>query len=185
VKSGERLIAGITAHVIVAEPESMELPQTIRLIAGAYVELVNQVRALHDLVDQTDPHDPIGTALTAVGLAQKPPDWPTGPRLVPDPTPVSPDVQDIEQLAATYLRFMHGPDLTKYETFVVRVWDGMDGCWTDCTGEVSRDEALRVWAKHTDGGKHHVSYSEIDYYRIFPGGSQMLWDGSEGGEMHR
>jgi hypothetical protein len=65
------------------------------------------------------------------------------------------------------------------------VWDGMDGCWTNCTGEVSRDEALRTWAKETDGGTQRVKFDEIDYYRIFPGGTRMAWDGSEGREMFR
>ena len=73
----------------------------------------------------------------------------------------------------------------KYESYVVRVWDGMDGCWTDCTGAVEGGEALRYWAERTSGGSHHVAYAEIDYYRIFPGSTRMIWDGSEGGEMHR
>jgi hypothetical protein len=73
----------------------------------------------------------------------------------------------------------------KCETYVVRVWDGMDGCWTDCTGEVGRDAALRVWAERTDGGTRCVAYAEIDYYRIFPGGTRMNSDGSEGRELHR
>jgi hypothetical protein len=73
----------------------------------------------------------------------------------------------------------------KYESYVVRQWDGMDGCWTDCTGAVERFEALRYWAERTSGGTHHVAYAEIDYYRIFPGGTRMTWDGSEGREMHR
>jgi hypothetical protein len=91
-----------------------------------------------------------------------------------------------DQLAALYHRVMGSAiDFTKHATFVVRLWDGMDGCWTDCTGEVGRDEALRVWAKKTNGGVHRVSYGEIDYYAIFPGDTRMLWDGSEGMEMHR
>jgi hypothetical protein len=61
----------------------------------------------------------------------------------------------------------------------------MDGCWTDCTGEVGRDAALRVWAERTDGGTRCVAYAEIDYYRIFPGGTRMNSDGSEGRELHR
>jgi hypothetical protein len=73
----------------------------------------------------------------------------------------------------------------KYERYIVRVWDGMDGCWTDCTGEVDREAALRYWAEQTDGGTHRVAFAEIDYYRIFPGGTRMTWDGSEGREMHR
>ncbi len=89
-------------------------------------------------------------------------------------------------LVALYARVM-GPaiDFARHETFIVRQWDGMDGCWTDCTGEVSRDEALRVWADYTQQGTKRVAYKEIDYYAIFPGGTCMLYDGSEGREMHR
>jgi hypothetical protein len=90
-------------------------------------------------------------------------------------------------LAALYTRVMHPAiDFTRHQTFVVRVWDGMDGCWTNCTGEVDRDEALRVWAQETGDGTHHVSFHQIDYYAIFPGGTRMLWDGSdEEGQMFR
>src|SRR5262249_1072081 len=57
-------------------------PQALRFLARAYVELRSQVRALHDLVDQTDPKDPIGVALTNVGLALRPPEpaQPDGPK---------------------------------------------------------------------------------------------------------
>jgi hypothetical protein len=107
-----------------------------------------------------------------------------GPRLVLTPTQVEGLTAD--QRVDLYHSVMGGAlDFTKHETFVVRVWDGMDGCWTDCTGAVSREEALRVWAARTDGGARHISYDEIDYYAIFPGGTIMLWDGSEGREMRR
>lgn len=94
-------------------------------------------------------------------------------------------MNEIEQIENTYRRVMHGPDLTKHQTFIVRVWDGMDGCWTDCTGEVSREEALRAWAGYTDGGTRKISYAEIDYYQIFPGDTRMIWNGADGAEMHR
>ncbi|HSX22407.1 MAG TPA: hypothetical protein VLE97_06480 [Gaiellaceae bacterium] len=90
-------------------------------------------------------------------------------------------------LLALYCRVMREPEASfvKHASYIVRVWDGMDGCWTDCTGEVDRDEALRVWAERTGGGTRQVSFAEIDYYRIFPGGTRMDWDGSEGREMFR
>jgi hypothetical protein len=92
-----------------------------------------------------------------------------------------------DALAALYARVMHPAiDFARHQTFVVRVWDGMDGCWSDCTGEVDRDEALRIWADRTNGGTHRVSFREIDYYAIFPSGTRMLWDGAdEEGEMFR
>jgi hypothetical protein len=191
----ERQIAEAAARVI-AKAEEVGLPdaptalgvtqRAFRSLARAYVELRDQVRALHDLVDQTDPNDPVGAALTKVGLERRPRDWnATGPRLVPAPAKaenLSPD-----QLLKLYCRVMRETEdvFVKYENYIVRVWDGMDGCWTDCTGEVGREEALRYWAKETDGGTRRIGYSEIDYYRIFPGGTRMMWDGSEGREMHR
>ena len=76
----ERRLATITADVIVTAAD-MGLPDAasglaskhaIQLLARSFVEQRDQIRALHDLVDQTDPSDPIGTALTQVGLARCP-----------------------------------------------------------------------------------------------------------------
>lgn len=189
-----RQLAEVAARVI-AKAEEISLPDlpeklvtshAIRFLARAYIELRDQVRALHDLVDQTDPNDPIGVALTKVDLERRPPDWTTAqePRLVLTPTQVA--ELSVDQLVGLYRRVMGvAIDSTKRTTFVVRVWDGMDGCWTDCTTAISYDAALRYWAERTDGGARYVSYSEIDYYAIFPGGTRMLWDGSEEMEMHR
>lgn len=106
-------------------------------------------------------------------------------RVVPTPADVAKMPE--ADLIALYCRVMNdvAEVFVKYESYAVRHWDGMDGCWTDCTGDVGREEALRYWAGKTDGGTHHVAYAEIDYYRIFPGGTRMVWDGSEGREMHR
>ncbi len=100
----------------------------------------------------------------------------------------------VEELIALYGRVMpsHGLRLDDPEArFTLRVWDGMDGCWTDCAyGEhkavnVPAEKALRAWAHETDDGTKRVSFSEIDYYRIFPAGTRMAWDGSDGREMFR
>ena len=163
-------------------------PKAFRLLARSYIELREQVRTLHELVDQTDPNDPIGVALTKVGLANKP----SLPGHRPRPLQIVFTQEqiaklDISELIAIYCRRMgDAPSrFTETQRYVVRVWDGMDGCWTDCTSDVGRDEALRYWAARTDAGMHHASYSEIDYYRIFPAGTHMLFDGSQGREMHR
>lgn len=190
-----RQLAEVTARLI-AKAEEVGLPdapdklgitpQAFRLLARSYIELRGQVRALHDLVDQTDPSDPVGAALTKVGLECRPAEPAgTGPRVVRTPAEVA--AMSHDDLLALYCRVMceTADVFVKYETYVVRGWDGMDGCWTDCTGEVGLDEALRAWADRTEGGTRHVSYAEIDYWRIFPGGKRMLWDGSEGREMHR
>lgn len=163
-------------------------PMAMGLIARAYVDLRAQVRALHDLVDQTDPNDPIGVALTKVGLERRPADPPaqTKPLLVVK-SPAQVQAMRTDELLAIYCCVMReiASVFVKYETYVVRHWDGMDGCWTDCTGDVGQEEALRYWADRTDGGARQVDYAEIDYCRIFPGGTRMHWDGSDNREMHR
>jgi hypothetical protein len=90
----------------------------------------------------------------------------------------------VTDLEALYKRSNH-INFDAHEKFIVRVWDGMDGCWTDVTGEVSRDEALRVWDERTAHGTRATTYADIDYYAIFPWGARMMWDGSEGAEMNR
>lgn len=318
----ERQLAEVSARLI-ARAEEAGLPdpprqlgvtdRALRLLARAHLELRDQVHGLHDRVDLTDPSDPVGVALTAVGLTERPhtenglrealwqqvddltfstrtlnalrnagvrylgelvqqtrprllrlknfgkaslkeveeklairglflghplEGWPGSPGSPARPTTVStlpmvtlkmpsltlvresfgvpmsvppgavlvndeetaraldasavdsPAISadiNAEELLALYCRVMQevAEVFVKHETYVVRVWDGMDGCWTDCTGEVSREDALRTWAKRTDGGARCVSYAEIDYYRIFPGGTRMHWDGSEDREMHR
>jgi hypothetical protein len=95
-----------------------------------------------------------------------------------------------EQLKALYKKVMGGNaelDLfTANEKFMLRVWDGMDGCWTDCfDADVDAGTALAKWAENTENGTKRVSFNEIDYYRIFPGDTRMIWSGSEGREMFR
>lgn len=193
--TAERRLAETAARVIATAeeaglpdpPHKLGIPDpALCLLARAHAELCDQVRALHDRVDLTDPADPVGTALTEVGLAQRPPGRACrGPRLVLAAAKVA-DLGD-DELLALYCGIMREvPEVfVAHETYVVRWWDGMDGCWTDCTGEVDREQALRTWATRTDGGAHNVSYDEIDYCRIFPGDTRMRWDGSEGREMNR
>lgn len=162
-------------------------PHAFRLLARAYIELRGQVRALHDLVDQTDPNDSIGVGLTKVGLERRPFDQSTAKPLLVVKTRAQVKAMRTDDLLAIYCCVMReiASVFVKYETYVVRHWDGMDGCWTNCTGDIGQEEALRYWADRTDGGARQVDYAEIDYYRIFPGGTRLHWDGSENREMHR
>jgi hypothetical protein len=190
-EAAARVIAKAAEIGLPDPPDKLGITEhAFRLLARAYIELRDQVRALHDLVDQTDPNDPIGVALTQVGLERRPIEVAvtSKPRLIyPPMTSAQVAALSADELLTIYCRSMRevADVFVKYETYVVRGWDGMDGCWTDCTGEVGREEALRVWAERTDGGTHRIGYAEIDYYRIFPGGARMNWDGSEGREMHR
>jgi hypothetical protein len=61
------------------------------------------------------------------------------------------------------------------EQFIVRQYDGMDNQWTDMTGPVSKDEADRVWNELTAEGTKATSYEDIDYYRIFPADTRMVF----------
>ena len=187
-ETAARLIATAEEIGLPDPPDKLGVtPHALRLIARAYVELRGQVRALHDLVDQTDPNDPIGVGLTKVGLERRPSDPSTAKPLLVVKTPTQVKAMRADELLAIYCCVMReiASVFAKYETYVVRHWDGMDGCWTDCTGDVGQEEALRYWAERTDGGTRQVDYAEIDYYRIFPGGTRMHWDGSENQEMHR
>ncbi len=224
LNDSERRLAQITAQLIAqAEkvglpdpPDKLVTPLAIRLLSRSHLELLDQLRTIHDRVDQiarvaiegalrevsrqqggiateqiVDEAKSEGMLAASPFMARlpRPPEItalsPTStPRLVP--TPVQVESMTGDQLAEIYLRVMgHRINFAQHETFIVRQWDGMDGCWTDCTGAVSRDEALRDWAERTLNGVRNVSYSEIDYYAIFPGDTHMLWDGSDGREMHR
>jgi hypothetical protein len=107
--------------------------------------------------------------------------------------PPTPKGKAPEEHVALYARAM-GPsrdsfchlDLANPEAkFIVRLWDGMDGCWCDCTGEVSPREALELWMERTKDGTEKIKFDEIDYYAIFPAGTRMMWNGAEGKEMFR
>lgn len=59
------------------------------------------------------------------------------------------------------------------ELKIVRLWDMMDG-WIDVTGPVSVEEAQRIWNEKTDNGKRNTTYSDGDYYAIYPADTKMV-----------
>lgn len=67
--------------------------------------------------------------------------------------------------------------------FIVRLWDGMDGAWCDCTGPVPVEKALQLWEDRTKEGTKQIKYDEIDYYRIFDADTRMPFSGDR--EMFR
>jgi hypothetical protein len=96
-------------------------------------------------------------------------------------------IEAVDPLLGLYCKVM-GESVERfieYPRYILRLWDGMDGCWTDCTEAVDRVQALKLWDAKTARGTRMVSYAEIDYYRIFPADAKMLWDGADGREMHR
>jgi hypothetical protein len=69
-------------------------------------------------------------------------------------------------LMTLYMAVMKPHDLDFEKTdamFILRVWDGMDGCWCDCfSAAVTADEALKKWDRSTLSGTKNVSFHEID-----------------------
>lgn len=68
-------------------------------------------------------------------------------------------------------------DLTTSKSFTLRVCDGMDGCWCDVVTSVDLAFALRAWCERTANGTKATCYDHIDYYKIFPADTKMLWSG--------
>ena len=62
---------------------------------------------------------------------------------------------------------------TDEQKYVVRVWDGFDGVWTDVTEPVSKADADRVWNEKTNNGTRATSFDDISYYAIFPANTRM------------
>ena len=58
--------------------------------------------------------------------------------------------------------------------FIVRCYTGWEG-WIDIGGPVSKDEAQKVWDKHTKNGTVATKYSDGDYFSIFPAKTRMLY----------
>lgn len=64
--------------------------------------------------------------------------------------------------------------------WVVRLYDGMDNQWMDVTPPVSREQADKVWGEHTKDGTEKTTYQDIDYYKVFPADTMMLYSDGHG-----
>lgn len=64
---------------------------------------------------------------------------------------------------------------TDQPLFVVRLYDGFDNEWMDISGNVPREEAERILSDNTDGGIRNTTFDDIDYYRIFPADTKMIF----------
>ena len=58
--------------------------------------------------------------------------------------------------------------------FLVRVYDGFDNCWSNCGPPMTGEEAMELWNQRTENGTRSTSYSNIDYYAIFPTTVKMV-----------
>jgi hypothetical protein len=63
----------------------------------------------------------------------------------------------------------------KEELFVVRLYDGFDNIWIDVSEAVTKEEADKIWNEKTKDGKEKTCYDHIDYYRIFPADTVMIF----------
>jgi len=86
---------------------------------------------------------------------------------------------NLDEMKTLYTRVM-GPshELDAATSFTVRVYDGMDGCWCDVVAGVDLAFALRAWCERTADGTKQTCYADIDYYRIFPADTKMLYSGA-------
>ena len=71
------------------------------------------------------------------------------------------------------------------DLFIVRFYSGMDGLWVDITEPVSKEEANRVWNDRTENGIKKTCHDHIDYYRIVPADTKMLFKMGWNGMMSR
>ena len=59
--------------------------------------------------------------------------------------------------------------------YVVRLYDGFDNEWMDVSEPVSFAEAQRIWNEHTKNGTEKTKYGDIDYFKVFPEDTTMLY----------
>lgn len=64
--------------------------------------------------------------------------------------------------------------MSDQKMFIVRLYDGMDNCWTDVSEPLAEAEAKQVWLEKTENGTRATKYDDIDYYRIFPADTTMV-----------
>ena len=64
--------------------------------------------------------------------------------------------------------------------YVVRLYDGFDNMWMDVTGPLSYKEAYKILMEKTNDGRTNTKFEDIDYYRIFPADTMMMYSTEAG-----
>lgn len=70
--------------------------------------------------------------------------------------------------------------------FVVRLWDGFDTLWMDVSEPMSRADAEKLCgdkneARSGSGAGNRIgSFNEIDYYKVFPADTKMIFSYESG-----
>jgi hypothetical protein len=84
----------------------------------------------------------------------------------------------LEEMRKLYSDKMGGQMLNPDQLYTVRVWDGMDGVWCDVVTNVTLVEALTTWCSRTRNGTKATNYNDIDYYKIYPADTKMMYSGN-------
>jgi hypothetical protein len=63
--------------------------------------------------------------------------------------------------------------------WVLRHYDGFDNEWCDITQPLEATEAIRQYLEKTLKGTKWVGFNEIDYYRLFPADTKMVYSAHE------
>lgn len=61
------------------------------------------------------------------------------------------------------------------QLYIVRLYDGFDNEWYDCTKPVSKEEADKVLREKTKNGTKNTKFEDMDYYKIFPSDTCMMF----------
>ena len=61
------------------------------------------------------------------------------------------------------------------EKFIVRLYDGFDNEWMDVSKPVIYEEAQKIWNKETKNGTQNTNFDDVDYYKIFPADTVMMF----------
>jgi NDP-sugar pyrophosphorylase family protein len=61
------------------------------------------------------------------------------------------------------------------DKFIVRLYDGFDNEWIDISEPTTYEEAQQIWIQRTNNGTKNIKYEDIDYYKIFPANTTMLF----------
>ncbi len=70
--------------------------------------------------------------------------------------------------------------MEKEKLYVVRLYDGFDNIWMDVSEPLPYDKAKEIWLERTNGGRTRTKFEHIDYYKIFPADTRMMYSTEAG-----
>jgi len=69
--------------------------------------------------------------------------------------------------------------------YVVRLYDGFDNIWMDVSKPLPYDEAHKILMEKTKDGTKNTKYDDIDYYKMFPADTTMMFSVEAGHTWRR